>query len=123
MNIVNACWHLAASGNVFIPVQLRNKGGVFVDREPMPVEKVRDPRWSEALWDQPPDTDLYFTPLSFRGKKRRNEEAVAPMRVLYADLDPVHPSSLAIKPSAAWETSPGSYQAVWYLSKGVSRER
>ena len=40
--------------------------------------------------------------------------------VLFADLDAVHPSDIAIRPNVAWETSPGSYQAVWSLDKPIN---
>ena len=77
--------------------------------------------WSqEVFWphSQPDRVDLYFTPLKFNGK-RANANAVD-MGVLFADLDPVYPADISPLPSLAWETSPGMYQAVWYLSKPVS---
>lgn len=60
--------------------------------------------------------DLYFAPNLFDGK-RRIEQNVAPERVLYADLDPVDPNSLGqLRPTIAWESSPGHYQGVWLLN-------
>lgn len=60
------------------------------------------------------EDDLYFTPNLFKGK-RRVEQLVMPERVLYADLDPVDPNTLAEKPTIAWESSPDRYQAIWLL--------
>ena len=61
--------------------------------------------------------DLYFPPNLFDGK-RRIEQNVAPEKVLYADLDPVDPDSLGdLRPTIAWESSPGHYQAVWILDR------
>lgn len=59
--------------------------------------------------------DLYFCPNTFTGSHRR-QEAANPGRWLYADLDEVEPDSLGLRPTAAWETSPGRYQALWLLS-------
>lgn len=60
--------------------------------------------------------DVYFPPNVFNGK-RRIEQNVDDERVLYADLDPVDPTSLGgLKPTIAWESSPGHYQGVWLLS-------
>lgn len=64
---------------------------------------------------QPHGMDLYFSPLKFQGK-RSNQNAVG-MGVLFADLDPVDPREIEdLPPSVAWETSPGNYQAIWFLS-------
>jgi len=63
--------------------------------------------------DQPFGKDLYFTPLKFKGR-RSNENALS-MGVLFADLDPVNPMTCDPEPSVSWETSPGNYQAIWYL--------
>lgn len=61
--------------------------------------------------------DLYFPPNLFDGK-RRIEQNVAPEKVLYADLDPVDPDSLGdLRPTIAWESSPGHYQGVWILDR------
>lgn len=61
--------------------------------------------------------DVYFPPNVFDGK-RRIEQNVAPEKVLYADLDPVDPNSLGdLRPTIAWESSPGHYQAVWILDR------
>lgn len=69
----------------------------------------------ELSWDQfNPAADLFFTPLTFTEPQRSNE-TVTMARCLFADLDPVDPSSLSIRPSLAWETSPGNFQAIWLV--------
>jgi AAA domain/RepB DNA-primase N-terminal domain len=61
--------------------------------------------------------DMYFTPALFNAK-RRSEHVVEAERTLWADLDPVDPESLVdYRPTIAWETSPGRYQAVWLLDR------
>lgn len=60
--------------------------------------------------------DLFFSALSFAAPFRRND-AFAGASMLYADLDPVDPRELELVPSIAWETSPGNYQAAWFLTE------
>ena len=63
------------------------------------------------------EDDVYFAPNLFDGK-RRIEQNVAPEKVLYADLDAVDPDGLgALRPTIAWESSPGHYQGVWVLDR------
>lgn len=64
-----------------------------------------------------PGDDLYFSVNVFNGK-RRIEQYVDAEKVLYADLDPVSPESVPqeMRPTVAWESSPGRYQAVWIMS-------
>lgn len=61
--------------------------------------------------------DVYFCPNLFNGK-RRNEEMADAERTLWADLDEVDPRKLGdLKPTIAWESSPGRYQGVWLLDR------
>lgn len=77
------------------------------------------PREREAIvahLQSHPTDDVYFTPALFNAK-RRIEQNVDAERSLWADLDPVDPRTLGdLKPTIAWETSPGRYQAVWLLN-------
>lgn len=79
----------------------------------------RWPREKGAILDhlqQHAEDDLYFAPCLFNGKRRIEHHAEAE-RALWADLDPVNPRSLGDRrPTIAWESSPGRYQAVWLLS-------
>ena len=66
--------------------------------------------------------DLYFAPCLFTEPFRRGTYAL-PGRWLYADLDEVNPASLPdLRPTVAWETSPGRYQAMWLLRKKLPVE-
>lgn len=65
--------------------------------------------------------DIYFCPLVFSEKQRKKEYAL-PTNLLWADLDPVHPDKCAIRPSIAWESSPGRYQALWILNREIPAE-
>lgn len=62
--------------------------------------------------------DLYFTPNTFMGESRVTQ-LTGEETCLYADLDEVDPRveiDPEIRPSIAWESSPGRFQAVWLLS-------
>lgn len=62
--------------------------------------------------------DVYFS-VSLFTDKRRVENQAEPERCLWADLDPVDPRGLehSIRPTIAWESSPGRYQAIWLLDR------
>lgn len=62
------------------------------------------------------DIDLYWCPMLFEEPKRRKEYAHEEY-ALWADLDESNPRDIdeQWKPSVAWETSPGRYQALWLL--------
>lgn len=59
--------------------------------------------------------DQYFTPGVFSAPRRVTQHAI-PVPWLWADLDPVDPTTVAgLTPTIAWETSPGRYQCVWEM--------
>ncbi|MGE3487411.1 MAG: AAA family ATPase [Nitrospira sp.] len=60
--------------------------------------------------------ELYFTPNTFLGEGRK-ADLTGEETVLYADLDEADPEYIEdeLKPSIAWESSPGRYQAIWLL--------
>lgn len=64
------------------------------------------------------DDDLYFCPNVFLMKRRATNFA-AEEKALWADLDEVNPDSIEddLKPTIAWESSPGRYQAIWLLTE------
>lgn len=66
-------------------------------------------------------SDQYFCPVVF-SKPHRKKEYALPTNLLWADLDPVEPSTCRLKPSVAWESSPGRYQALWFLTSEVDPE-
>src|SRR3990170_9165165 len=65
---------------------------------------------------QPESSDLYFCPTKFKKPKRR-KDYVEKSFFLWSDLDEASPGSIPdeIKPSHAWQSSPGRYQALWEL--------
>jgi len=65
--------------------------------------------------------DQYFCPVVF-SKPHRKKEYALPADFLWADLDPVHPDQCRLRPSVAWESSPGRYQALWFLTNEVAPE-
>jgi AAA domain/RepB DNA-primase from phage plasmid len=68
-------------------------------------ESKKDVYWAPAVFDQP----------------TRTRNAVSTADLLWADLDNVDPRGLPdnLKPTAAWQSSPGRYQAVWRLDRSV----
>lgn len=67
----------------------------------------------------PEHSDLYWC-VNIFSKPRRVKENALPSRVLWADLDPVHPTKCRLMPSITWESSPGRYQALWLLDEEVA---
>ena len=63
--------------------------------------------------------DLYWCPSLFEGKRRVLELAMDE-HALWADLDNIDPAKIddEYRPTIAWETSPGSYQALWIITSG-----
>lgn len=61
-------------------------------------------------------TDLYFCPNIFRDKSRRKGHVLESVW-LYADLDPVEPTTLSLAATSAWETSPGRFQCLWRVNR------
>ena len=64
--------------------------------------------------------DVYFAPVNFRGPRRA--ENAKKVSWVWADLDFVHPEKLKLRPTIAWQSSPGRYQALWELSEHVPAE-
>jgi AAA domain/RepB DNA-primase N-terminal domain len=65
------------------------------------------------------DDDLYWCPNLFEKPQRKTEVAMDE-HALWADLDFVDPRGIEKKyrPTVAWETSPGRYQALWLITEG-----
>lgn len=61
--------------------------------------------------------DLYWCPVLFETDQRRAEHAHEEY-CLWADLDEVNPRKIQDKwrPTIAWQTSPGRYQALWLIT-------
>ena len=101
------------------------------------LSSTEDGYWKDRSWKWPQDKakvqewynehsqkegyDIYWSPAVY-SKPGRHQQDVISHNVLYADLDPVDPRTLATKPSIAWESSPGRYQAVWIHSNDLSVE-
>src|SRR6266576_1431987 len=92
-------------------------------------------RWRDFCFKYPQDEmvlpddsigDVYFCPNLFK-RPRRRKGMMLPSCWLYADLDTVDPRGIELpvfeKPAAAWETSPGRYQAIWLVEKGLEEEQ
>ncbi len=67
--------------------------------------------------------DLYFCTTTLSGS-RRVKDNVQASHFLWQDLDEVDPRTLGwLKPTIAWQSSPGRYQALWRLDKICEPDR
>ena len=121
LRILRKIWGRGAKGYVFLP---------WIEQHAARSSK-RKAAWTEGrafAWpaeadkvkqhlERHKDDDLYFAPMVFNGKERRTEYAATHNR-LWADLDEVDPESIPerLKPTFAWETSPGRYAGVWVMN-------
>lgn len=72
------------------------------------------PRYLKELNDD--GCDVYWCPHGF-SKARRLKRYAVPPYLLWADIDEVDLSTIPLKPSIAWESSPGRYAGLWTLNK------
>lgn len=65
------------------------------------------------------DDDMYWCPSLFEDKKRRIDQAMDE-HALWADLDEIDPRTIdeEYRPTVAWQTSPGRFQALWLIQRG-----
>lgn len=63
--------------------------------------------------------DIYWCPSIFEKKTRRIDNAMDE-HALWADLDTIHPEEIdeEYRPTIAWESSPGRFQALWLITGG-----
>ena len=64
------------------------------------------------------DKDVYWCPHGFSKPFRQKRFSIPPF-LLWADLDEANPNEIPIKPSVAWESSPGRYACVWLVDQIV----
>ena len=121
MKVLSRIWGADRDGYVFLPyidgtANTREKRrGSFHEGRAFKWPAERD-AIAAHITEHGHKDDLYFTPALFNAK-RRIEQNVDAERTLWADLDPVDPSTLKdLRPTIAWESSPGRYQAVWLLN-------
>lgn len=121
LKVLKIIWNRPSQGYVFMP---------YIPRHMAKTKANRDKGWTEVRafnlkdWDRIRehiiahiDDELYFTPMVFVRPQRRREYAKATSR-LWADLDEADPREIdsLLFPQVAWETSPGRYAAVWFMS-------
>jgi hypothetical protein len=116
----------------------RQQGWVALPRKLRPKDSEKGPKNHDGKWEEKgsmfqwPEQkneivawikdsaakqyDLYWCPCVFN-QPRRVKENIFKMNILYADLDEKNPEKLPVnlRPSVAWESSPGRYAAIWTL--------
>ncbi|UDL15223.1 RecA-like DNA recombinase [Gordonia phage Pons] len=123
MKILKAIWR-GKEGYVFMPwipaeyarTKMRKQSWQEGEAETFhwPSEEGRIVEHLREHWND----DLYFAPMIFSQPKRKSEYATDGKR-LWADLDEADPRDIEeeLKPTHAWETSPGRYAAVWSFTE------
>lgn len=125
LKFLHAVWKLQPDGHFF----LAHFDEAHIFRERSFPRETDDQGWTDykrkpSLRVVGNGIDLYFCPNSFTETNRRNSFAQEG-RWLYADLDEADPSKLpsTLKPTIAWITSPGRYQAMWLLDKPLPPDK
>jgi len=78
------------------------------------------PRYIQELKDD--NCDVYWCPHGFSKARRLARYAEMP-KLMWADLDEVDPRGLGeLRPSIAWESSPGRYAALWRLDRPLDED-
>lgn len=124
LKIISRAWGRNQEGYCFFP---------WIDREAQLRTGQKKPGFHEGpAFEWPADRakiikhleahqeyDLYWCPNLFEFPVRRANGAMDE-HALWADLDAVDPRTIEAEyePTIAWETSPGSYQALWIISQG-----
>ena len=67
------------------------------------------------------DKNVYWCPHGFDKRHRHKDHAVLPS-LLWADLDETDPDEISIRPTIAWESSPGRYAGLWLLDKEIDSD-
>lgn len=125
LDVISQAWGPAENtGYCFFPwinrrEQAQNKSGFHSVAFEWPAE--RDEIIEHMLRHQ--NEDLYWCPVIFAGPHRQ-EGLAHEEYALWADLDEVDPHRIERrwKPTVAWETSPGRYQAIWLLKDPVAED-
>lgn len=120
LKVLSRIWGNDRDGYVFLPwIAGTARDGAGRRKNYHEGRAYRWPREKGAILDHLSShdgDDVYFAPSIFNGK-RRVENLADAERTLWADLDPVNPRGLGDRrPTIAWESSPGRYQAVWILN-------
>jgi hypothetical protein len=103
------------SGYVFLPYKVQPDRWYEVPGVPYDGKGVPSVREQSRA-------DHYFCPVVFKEPIRQKQYAL-PTNVLWSDLDTADPGTCRLRPSVAWESSPGRYQALWFLSTDIDPDQ
>lgn len=67
------------------------------------------------------DKDIYFCPHGFDAPRRVKANAVLP-RLLWSDMDEVDPRTIKLKPTVAFESSPGRFVGLWFIDQPMDEK-
>lgn len=113
LQLLQQIWKRSDPGLIFLPVK-NAVTGAWDEGEAYPPDTVTDDDFGFPF-----PFDLYFTPGTYVAPQRITEN-MTNLGVLYADLDANFDKRAVyqeITPSILWSTSPGRYQAVWFLDR------
>lgn len=119
-NVLKAVWG-TQNGYVFVPCRLPSKDPTVKDKWSEGKAYKYPEQWAEikarVIKAASNGYDTYWCPLVFDKPQRLKENVKPKQAVLWADLDPIDPTSLGdLRPSIAWKSSDERYQALWLLS-------
>lgn len=125
LNVLARVWDKGEGyeGHVFLPHIPR--GGSTIEERRKSWKEGRGYKWPEErqaileFLELHQHDDVYFTPNTFLGEQRV-AQLTGEEKALYADLDEVDPRTdidSELKPTIAWESSPGRFQAIWLLTE------
>lgn len=121
LRLLTKIWGRTEKGFVFLPwipvAQARTAARKRSWKEGKAFQWPEDKVAIQAHLEQHKEDELYFAPMVFSGKARQSDLAMKSDR-LWADLDEADPNHIEedLKPTHAWETSPGRFAAVWEMT-------
>lgn len=114
--MIDKIWHEQPPG--LYCLALKNLSGKWTDKTFGSIRAAL--AWAK---DHKRSGDLYFC-VTTLSDSRRVKDNVQSSRYLWQDLDTVDPEKLGwLRPTIAWQSSPGRYQALWRLDKIYEPDR
>jgi hypothetical protein len=117
IELISKVWDRQGKG--YACISHKTQDGLFKDKFfRWPSKKVEG--YIKQLHKQ--KVNVYWCP-TLLSKPRRIKENVKPnIDMLWADLDEANPNKIPHRPSVAWMSSPGRFQALWFLEQKLPKQ-
>lgn len=126
LHVLESVWG-DRSGYVFLPRMkiLEVQNGKVIKKRWEEGPPFRWPDDRQALTDHAEESirsgwEVYFCPLLFEKPRRKKEHVLPQADCVWADLDTAWPNKIEPRPTVAWRSSKGRYQALWLLGRSYS---